>query len=301
MNSLEGKWKALGDQDRSVDDKVRETSKQILSLLQDTVNEFISKERGLEDNARVLVKQVKDAPPGTVPSAIKYPLQLVDWLLDRLAALRKSTEEYTQKIQESYRYEDTLVVMFTQTREMVREFMEKTNLEIATKEFNESCKNSLEMAGQCPTPGQRDDAKKFIEKGILEVERFLNKFKEEYSDFVNDNRGIFVGPVNEKTVEELLEVQERKQTWEELERFNIQSRLRDLHQRYITMFEVDLEGLSEEQRKEIKDFFKSEVERLGRGIVAASDDTIWDRLKSFFTIAQSTLSEKIRNSKGGKE
>ncbi|MDQ1281169.1 MAG: hypothetical protein QG670_2433, partial [Thermoproteota archaeon] len=61
------------------------------------------------------------------------------------------------------------------------------------------------------------------------------------------------------------------------------------------------EGLSEEQKKELKDFFKSEVERLGRGIVAASDDTVWERVKSFFTMTQSTLVDKVRSSKGGEE
>jgi hypothetical protein len=301
MNNLEGKWKALGDQDRSVDDKVRESSKQILSLFQDTVKEFINKERGLEEDARTLVKKVKDAPSGTVPSSVKYPMQVVDWFLERLTALRKSTEEYAQRFQESYRYEDTIVVMFAQTREMVREFMEKTNLETAIREYNDSYKNSLEMANQCPTPRQRDDAKKFVEKGIYEVKRFLDKFNEEYKEFVDSNRGIFVGPVNEKTLEELLEVQERKRTWGELEQFNIQSKLRELHQHCITMFEVELEGLSDEQEKELKEFFKSEVERLGRGIVAASDDTVIDRVKTFFTLSQAALADKVRNSKGGKE
>lgn len=93
MNSLKGKWKALGDQDRSVDDKVRESSKQILSLFQDAVKEFINKERGLEEDTRILVKKVKDAPSGTVPSSVKYPMQVVDWFLERLVALRKSAEE----------------------------------------------------------------------------------------------------------------------------------------------------------------------------------------------------------------
>ena len=301
MNNLEGKWKALGDQDRSVDDKVRESSKQVLTLFQDTVKEFINKERGLEEDTRVLVKKLKDAPSGTVPSSVKYPLQVVDWFLERLTALRKSTDEYAQKMQESYRYEETVVVMFTQTREMVREFMEKTNLETAIREYNDSYKNSLDMANQCPTPRQRDDAKKFIEKGIYEVKKFLDKFNEEYKEFVDNNRGIFVGPVNEKTLEELLEIQERKKTWIEMEQFNIQTKLRELHQHCIAIFEVDLEGLSEEQKKEMIEFLKSEVERLGRGIIAASDDTVWDRLKTFFTLSQMALADKVSSSKGGKE
>lgn len=299
MNSLEDKWKALGDQDRSVDDKVREASKQILTLFQDSVKEFINKERGLEEDTRVLVKKLKDAPSGTVPSSVKYPLQVVDWFLERLTALRKTTEDYTQRMQESYRYEDTIVVMFTQTREMVREFMEKTNLETAIKEYNDAYKESLDKAGQCPTSRQRDDAKTFVEKGIYEVKRFLDKFNEEYKEFVDTNRGIFVGPVNEKTLEELLEIQERKKTWVEMEQFNIQTKLRELHQHCITIFEVDMEGLTDEQKKEMKEFLKSEVERLGRGIIAASDDTVWDRLKQFFTLSQTALADKVTSSKGG--
>lgn len=75
-------------------------------------------------------------------------------------------------MQESYRYEDTVVVMFTQTREMVREFTEKTNLKTAIKEYNDSYKESLDKANQCPTPRHRDDAKKFVEKGIMKSKSF---------------------------------------------------------------------------------------------------------------------------------
>jgi hypothetical protein len=157
------------------------------------------------------------------------------------------------------------------------------------------------LANQCPTPRQRDDAKKFIEKGIYDAKKFLDRFNEEYKEFVNANRGIFVGPVNEKTLEELLEIQERKKTWVEMEQFNIQSKLRELHQHCIKMFEVDLEGLPEEQKKELKEFFKSEVERLGRGIIAASDDAVWDRIKVFYTLSLMGLANNVINSKGGKE
>lgn len=48
MRSLEDKWKALGDQDRSVDDRVRESSKQILTLFQDTVKELSTKNEDLK-------------------------------------------------------------------------------------------------------------------------------------------------------------------------------------------------------------------------------------------------------------
>ena len=127
---------------------------------------------------------------------------------------------------EAYKDQQTIVILFEQTRGRVRTFLQKTNLDIATEEMKEVTEESLKSANQCKTKGQKDDAKEFIkEKAIPAVKEIFKDFENHYKEFIKKNLGIFVGPVGDKTIEEILEINEMKSQREEITRFNLQGRL----------------------------------------------------------------------------
>ena len=176
--------------------------------------------------------------------------------------------------------------------------MDKTNLDTATEEFEESCKNSLAMAGQCPTKAQQDDAKRFMEKGIGIVKDFFADFKSQYEEFISDTKGIFVGPVGDNTIEDLLETRDAEQTWDQITRLDVQSKLKDLYGDALRAWEIDIDGLDDEKKRELESFWKGELEKLSRGLVAASEDTAFDRLRKYYE-NKKLLKGKVENSKGG--
>ena len=118
---------------------------------------------------------------------------------------------------------------FPRQEKKVKKFLENTNLDTASKEFNESCKESFDIASKCITTGQQKDAVKFVNKAILMAQVFYEKFKDMYEKFVYSNEGIFVGVVVDKTIEEILEKKEVDRSWQEITRFNIQQKLKDIH------------------------------------------------------------------------
>ena len=305
MNSLEDKWKRLGDGNRSFHEKVESISKDIQRVYDEVVKEMISNQRDFEK------KMSSPSAPVTKFGAVMMIIKLaVNAQLALVEKYKKTNERYASELAQLSRSNNTTVVIITQIREAVREFLKNTNLNSAVHEFNETKNNSLQVAGQCPTPKQQEDAKKFINKAIPEVEEFMDDFKKEYEEFVSDNRGIFVGPVASSTLEQVLEVDGRKKAWDDVQRINIQTKLQEIYNDSRTIFESDLDdikGMIEVDGKELtyeealKNYWKEEIGRLSEGIVAASNDTAWDRIKKFYTREPLDLASVLQSSKGGEE
>lgn len=299
--SLEKKWKALEEQDRPIDQKLAETSLQILKLFEETVAKVTSEQRGLEEKLRDVKVDPSQPMTGGLMNTLGNLLKMgVQSVMEKLEPLRKSADDYNATLLDLYKREETMVILFTQIREGVREFLSKTNLDTAIREFNEATRNAFDAAGQCPTSKQRDDAKRLVEKAIDTVKPYMEKFKNEYEVFVGANRGTFVGPVSPKTIDDLLEPSERERSWEEIERFNIQRKLQEIYDRAVH-WKVDIDGLTDEGLKDLRAAWEIELERLGRGIVAAKDDRMIDQIKALLKDRRRELAERAKSSKGGLE
>jgi len=297
MNSLEEKWKKLLSADQLGDSKVKDTSAKVLQIFKDTVNELVTQERAGET---ALLKSISAAKrtPG-IPLEVNAALTAVQVMLMKAQQLQKSIDDLVRIYMDAYKSEETVVILFDQTRSGVHEFLNKTNFDTASDEFEETCKNSIDIAKQCKTKGQTEDAVKFVEKAIPLVKNLFDEFKTQYEEFVNDNRGIFVGPIGDKEIEDLLERRDMDYAWRDISAFNIQQKLKDVHNDTVRAWHVDINGLIDEQKKEIEDFWRVELERLGRGLRLVAEGSTWNRTKQIFTTNRKQLESRISSSKGG--
>lgn len=297
MNSLEGKWKNLLSKDQSIDSKVKDTSAKVLEIFKNIVNELVTQERAGE---AALLKSIGIAKrtPG-LPLEMNAALTAVQVMLRKAQSFQKSIDDLVKIYMDAYKNEETVVILFDQTRNGVREFLNKTNFDTASDEFEATCKNSIDIAKQCKTKGQIEDAVKFIEKAIPLVKNLFDNFKSQYEEFIDDNRGIFVGPVGDKQLEEILERRSMEYAWRDISGFNIQQKLKDIHNDTVRTWHVDINGLTDEQRKEIEDFWRVELERLGRGLRLVAEGSTWDRTKQIFTTNRKQLESRVSSSKGG--
>ena len=296
MNSLEGKWKDLQNKDKSVDSKVKQTSKEVLEIFREVVEHLANKERRGETLLREAADKVKSIPGMPLLASAGA---LVHEMLAKAEMFQKDLDELVTEYMNAYKQQETIIVLFAQIRNGVHKFLEKTNLDTASDEFEEACKNSLAMAGQCSTNGQQDDAKKFIGKAILIVKNYYEEFKDQYEEFVYDSQGIFVGAVVDKTIEEILEKREVDRSWQEITRFNIQAKLKDIHNDSVRSWHVDIDGLTDEQKKEFENFWKIELEKLGRGLTKIADGSAVNRMKQVLVEKWRLLETTMKSSKGG--
>lgn len=298
---LEEKWKSLGDSDRSIDEKIADTTKQIEELFKETVENLIAEERGLVDKA----KNVKLDPTAVittwksaVAAVAKAAVQKVMTVLEQY---KKGTSEYVEILMQKHHQEETLVILFTQIRESVREFVKKTNYELATREFNEAVSAAEAAASSCPTSGGQKDAKLFAQTATATVKPFMDELKKGFEDFMNQFREIFTGAVGDKTVEELVELSERLKSWDEIERVNLPGRLDAALQDFENSWQVNVDGLSDDDKEALRQVWKTELDVVGKGIVEAKQDRIRDRIPMILRDKKRELMEKLRGSKGGGE
>ena len=297
MNSLETKWKNLLSSDQYADSKVKNTSAQVLQIFKDKVAGLVMQQRAGEEGLRRGVSIAKlDA---SVPMEMKAALTAVQLMLTKAKELQKSIDDLVTIFMNAYKSEETVVILFDQTRNGVNEFLNKTNFDTSVEEFETTYENSLNMAKQCKTKGQQEDALKFVQKATPLVKNMFDEFKTQYEEFISENRGIFVGPVGDSQIEEILEKRDMDYAWRDIRAFNIQQKLKDIHNDTVRAWHVDINGLTDKQKKEIEDFWHGELERLGRGLLLVAEGTTWDRLKQVFTIKRKQLESMVKSSKGG--
>ena len=296
---LEDKWSKLKSNDKVIDAKIKETSKQVLSVFQEAVQYIATKERHGEKLAKISADSAKGTPGSPILSGMST---VISEILTRAELYQTNIYKLTDIFMNEYKSQETIVIMFTQTREGVYNFLIETNLDMAQDQLEETNKTSLDIAKQCKTDGQRDDAEKFIEKAIQLVKNVFGDFKTQYTAFVDQNRGIFVGPVSDKTVDEILERDSVESDLQDIMGFNIQQKLIEIHTNAVRDWpDVDLNGLTDEQKKELQDFWRVELEKMGRGLTTVADGPALPRAKQFLGDQWKLLVASMKNSKGGEE
>ena len=257
---------------------------------------LVNKERHGETMLRQASEKVKSIPGMPILASAGAA---VHEMLAKAEAFQKELDELVKEYMDVYKRQETIIILFTQIRKGVNQFLKKTNLDTASDEFEETCKNSLAMASQCSTKGQQDDAKRFIEKAIPIVKDYFEEFKDQYEEFVYDSQGIFVGAVVDKTIEEILEKRQVEKSWQEITRFNIQKKLKDIHNDSVKTWHVDIDGLTDEQKKEFENFWKIELEKLGRGLTKVADGSTMNRMGQVLVEKWRLLETWMTSSKGG--
>lgn len=275
------KWEEYEDRDKSIDDKVDDVTKEILEIFQKALQQAVYDNKKAAEKLREIYKGVSMADAASNP-ATPSNLELADQALDRLDHLVSDAETLAKRYRDAYKGEETIVVLFGKTRASVKEFLDKTNLEAAIDEFEAAKKKSLDLAGQCIPKGQQEDFKRFVELAAKEAEATLDAFEKAYNELINDFRGIFIGPVGDKTVENLVE----KQLWDrftgQVQRLNIQSELKKIYDDAREWWSIPLDGLDDPLRDDLQGKIKKELDRLSLATRRAYDWTHTDAAKFLF-------------------
>ena len=297
------KWAALGDGVKPVQQKYAELKQAILTVFNEVVGKLIEAQyRGPESWSRLATQDGGDPPADVDDVVIGFLKQQAGFVLDLAENLRKSKSEYAAQVMLLHSQEETLVVLVAQIRDDVRRFLQQTNLDAATKEFAQLTSDSQTLASGCQTDKQQRDAKRFVELALNLVAPQLDAFKGAYSNFVDKNREIFVGPMGSAALDAILKTDARARDFQDIDTFGLQGKLLQLHTDIARTWVVNINGLSEDARKDLQNRWSMELERLGTGLVAAADDDNFAvRLKGALVDYSRILWDRLKGSKGGLE
>ena len=189
--------------------------------------------------------------------------------------------------------EKGLLIVFTNTRESVGKFLEGKTFENAEKDFREARDRALSKANECPTSRQRDDAKRFLEKAADKSRRELENFNQYYSNFVDQFKGIFFGPISDSTYNELLEPSDWSNYQGGLESFSIQEKIKQIYNDSDKAWKVSLDGFTDQQKREFEDLLKKEMDRL-KGIIEVAEGSIIRRVGEVIRLRVAFLRDYLK-------
>lgn len=282
QKNLERKWDELAGDNASLQKKVNEVTEQLMQVFEKTLKEVQQENRLVGER---LAEGVKRA--GLDPSKARSEFSTAKAALDTLVAsvdgMVPDGETYIQRLKDLYRTNETTVILFTQTRKSVKEFLEQTNLEKAIKMVDDAYKKSLDLANGCYTPALKEDAKYFVDDVYKEVKSALDKFEDVYEDFVDEHKGIFIGPVGDRTAQDLV----NRERWDwvnnEWKRLNIEGELKKIYDDSSDYWDVSLDGVPELLADEIKKDLKSDLDALSLAVRELTDWTHADAIKFLIT------------------
>jgi len=189
------------------------------------------------------------------------------------------------------------VVQFTEIRDAMTEFINNTNLTQIAKEYNEAVAKALDIATDCAPSGARQDAIDFVKDAVGLMDPLLNEFNRLYADLIDRNRGIFVGYTDLTRLDEMLKLSTVESTFEDLERSNIESTFKDFIDHTVN-WNVSLDGLSDEDKKDFQDIIRTQLEPLSHGIVEANKDGYIEAIKKLIKDRLLPQRKRLEESRG---
>jgi hypothetical protein len=295
--NLQDKWSNLQSENRNINTSIEETSKKVI----DVYKESIRKAGSLKDNVRNNIKTYLTilSLPGKVIKEIALPSEVKQIIGEMVAAinvLMPNAKELSARFDQLFRSEDNVVVvMFGNTRKSVKEFLEKTNLDKAQQDYYAAHKHAQEVAANMLTPGQKEDAIIFVNIAEELTRKPLTSFTDAYNGFVNEFKEIFIGPVAERTVKDLIKKERWDYAKDEWQRMNVQAELKKIYDDCREWINVDAYDLTPEVKTQIKAALKVEMDRLDLALSQGGDRSILDAIGLYLSIVKETTFSKVKS------
>lgn len=293
------KWENMGDEGRPVGEKAARTLDQVRRLWTETVEKLVAQDRDLLAKLRNVKIDPSKPIKGNALNVVTLLLQAgVQVMMSDLELYRRDSLAYRDELTRLFAAHQLVIIYFTGTREAVRGFLNNTNLPGALADFNKTHAAAEAIAATCVTNGQKADAARFVQLAKEKLAPVMQSFSDAYRNFVTDHSGLFVGAAELTRLNELLALSGTVATWQEAERVDIQSTLTELIE-HTNGWEISVDGLSAEDRKELEVALASIAEPLSRGIVAANNDRVVDQFKQLVGDSVKVMQEMVAKSLGG--
>lgn len=295
--NLKDKWEELKNENLKLNGDIEAASAKILEVYKEALGKAGTYKDTIRNNLKLFFTGLTAV--GKVTGTVKMPpgfKEAVSLFSASLKAVMPSSKELSGRLDRLYRSEESVtVIMFGNTRKCVKEFLEKTNLDKAQKDYYEAHKHAQQVAANMLTDGQKEDAAIFVRIAEEITRKTLTSFTDAYNGFVNDFKEIFIGPVGDRTVKDLI----KKDRWDwakdEWRRMNVQAELKKIYDDNRDWIDVDVFDITPEVKDQIKAALKEERERLDLALSEAGDRSILETLGLFLTIQKESIESKIKS------
>lgn len=294
--SLLDKWEKLLADNENINSSIDNISEQLRKVYEEGLKKVDTAHTKLKEALPAHLKIIQAAKSAGF-FAIPYSIRLeLDAIRETLTHFKVTSQDLAYRFDQLYRSEDSVaVIMFGNTRKSVKEFLEKTNLDKAQKDYIEAEKHAIESAKNMLTTAQQEDAGLFIKEATDRTKITMQLFTNAYNSFIDSFKEIFIGPVGDRTVNDLI----NKERWDwaknEYQNINIQTELKKIYDDSREWVDLDMYELDDETKYEVEEALRKERETLEIALKQAGDPGMLDSLKLYFTLIKDLISSKIKS------
>ena len=254
--SLEGKWRDLVGLDERIDGEIATLRANFIRELEAAVADLLGWSRKAEQAARTAVGVAAEYDDKADPEPSFGPIVVEG--MSVAARVQAPFDMFVREAQRMYDNEAPVHNLFQNLRERVGEYYEKNYL-VAGAAFSSASTESADRAGRCPTDGQREDAKRFLEKCAKEIEPALAEFRSAFDKFYDQFKGRFLDTVSDQTAELLADQEFFNKFWREFEGERVPEAFQQVLTDIERNFGVSFDTLTPETREKVREYFKEKL------------------------------------------
>jgi len=301
--NLRDDWEELKEDGSDLAEELAEAMKEIAEVFDAAVKKAAEKVRDAEEALRrwlPVLEKLEDLISRGEPGAAGTAIQSLRHAIEAISALRPSVETIDGRFRSLYKSHETVsVVLFGKTRTEVEGFLDKVNLEKAVKDFETAAGTCVGLAQGLKPDGQRDDAEDLVSEMIDRAHETLDDFEGFFEEFVDDFDEIFIGPVGDRTVEDLVNRQLSIRNSDFFQRLNVQSELRKIYDSARNSLNLSFGSLPADQRKALEEILEDDLERLALAANQAGDLSQSERIRFIMKLAWESIFDRVKRLPGG--
>lgn len=266
---LEGKWETTEDGMESVNDKSERAGRQMREAFDQALRKSAEANRRAAEAVKTTFlawKKYQDARSGGEPGLPDFGEEM----LGPLDVLVDSVESVAREYESLYRSKETRLVLYGNHREAVREFLDTTNLELAQKRVAEAKASAMSIAGSTLTSGQQEDAKAFASAAGEALSKQMANYEQAFNELVTQFKGIFIGPISNKVLDNLLHGTFWQETEEGLRRLNLETELKKYYDQAEDMWSIPVDGLDDDLQAAFTEEFRKQLAKYDDAVESAA-------------------------------
>jgi hypothetical protein len=216
--------------------------------------------------------------------------------MEVVALLQAPFEMFVREAQRLYQNEAPIHHQFQVLRIRTGEYYSKI-YQAAGTAYDAASRESSDKAAQSMPDGNRDDAKRFYEKAIKELEPLLSEYRSVADKFYDQFKGRFLGDVSDETAEMLADQEFFNKFWREFEGKHVPEALKQVLDEINNSWGVSLEPLKPETRKKVQAYFEEKL-KPHKDKLRSMDSSFFQRLYDQTSIGVKLAWENLKRSSG---
>lgn len=300
--SLRDDWKEIREDGKDLAGELVEVMQEIREVYAEALATAARKVRDAEElilRWLPVAEGTEDLASAGEPGPVSSALASLRQVLAAMKQLRPSVETLMGRFDSLYRGHETVgVILFGKTRTQVEDFLDEVNLEAAVEEFEAASETCVRIARGLAPPGQRDDAEDLVEAMIDEAHETLEQFEDVFDEFVDEFREVFIGPVGDRTVKDLVDKERAVRESDQFQRLNAHSELRKIYEKTEDWLDLPLGRLPSDKREAIEEWLERDLELLSPAVREASDLATSTRFRTVMELAFPRIADKVKRLPG---